>query len=191
VFLTLVPFYSHPPCSFAAAVIIVILLRSACQSCRQKSKTTGDQVSTLKTETRSCARLVLFDEHRRVLLFRHADGHEQEFWATPGGGLEPGETPEQAARREASEELGTDQVDLLPLWNGHTQFLFADRMVSQSEAFFLMTTRFPILGPQTKDVHHRERITEARWWSVNEMESSEDLIFPVDLAERIREHPGL
>lgn len=133
---------------------------------------------------------MLLDEQRRVLLFRHADGHGREFWATPGGGLEPGETPEQAARREASEELGTDQVDLHPLWNGHTQFLFADRMVSQSEAFFLATTRSPILGPQVEDVHRREGIKEARWWSVTEIERSEDSIFPVDLADRIREHFG-
>jgi ADP-ribose pyrophosphatase YjhB (NUDIX family) len=133
----------------------------------------------------------LLDERRRVLLLRHVDGHGREFWATPGGGLEPGETPEQAARREASEELGTGQVDLLPLWNGHTQFLFADRIVSQSEAFFLATTRSPILGPQVEDVHRREGIKEARWWSVSEMERSEDSIFPVDLAERIREHFGL
>jgi ADP-ribose pyrophosphatase YjhB (NUDIX family) len=148
-------------------------------------------VSTSKTETRSCARLVLLDEHRRVLLFRHADGHGREFWATPGGGLEPGETPEQAAQREASEELGADQVRLLPLWTGHSQFLFADRMVSQSEAFFLATEHSVILGQTTEEVHRREGIKEARWWSVNEIESSEDLIFPRDLSDRLREHLGL
>ncbi len=107
---------------------------------------------TVKTEVRRCASLVLLDDHRRVLLFRHADGHGREFWAT-------------------SEELGADRVRLLPLWTGYSQFRFADRMVSQSEAFFLMTTRFPILVPQTEDVHRRERIKEVRWWSLDEIET--------------------
>jgi ADP-ribose pyrophosphatase YjhB (NUDIX family) len=145
----------------------------------------------LKTETRSCARLVMVDEDRRVLLLRHVDEQGREFWATPGGGIESGETPEQAGRREALEELGADHVELRWLWSGHTQVLFADRIVSQSEAFFLATTRSPILGPQVEDVHRREGIKEARWWSVTEIERSEDSIFPVDLAERISEHFGL
>ena len=42
----------------------------------------------------------------RVPLFRHAGSHGRSFWATPGGGLEDGERFEQAACREASEELG-------------------------------------------------------------------------------------
>ena len=40
-------------------------------------------------EVRSAARLVLIDASLRVLLFRHNDGHGREFWATPGGGIEP------------------------------------------------------------------------------------------------------
>jgi 8-oxo-dGTP diphosphatase len=55
-------------------------------------------------EIRSAARLLLLDTHGRLLLFRHNDGHGREFWAAPGGGLEPGETFEQAARREAAED---------------------------------------------------------------------------------------
>lgn len=32
------------------------------------------------------------------------------YWAVPGGGIEPGESPEEAARREVHEELGLDVV---------------------------------------------------------------------------------
>jgi len=34
--------------------------------------------------------------------------HETPTWAVPGGSIEPGETPEQAAVREAKEETGLD-----------------------------------------------------------------------------------
>jgi ADP-ribose pyrophosphatase YjhB (NUDIX family) len=52
------------------------------------------------------ASAAIFDERGRVLLVL-----EREEWAYPGGRLEPGETPEQAAVREAREEAGVE-IDL-------------------------------------------------------------------------------
>ena len=43
------------------------------------------------------------DEHNRVLLVRHVDG---DVWTTPGGMIEPLETPADAAVREMWEETG-------------------------------------------------------------------------------------
>lgn len=47
--------------------------------------------------------LVLLDSQRRVLLQKRED---LRIWSLPGGGIEPGETPEEAALREALEETG-------------------------------------------------------------------------------------
>lgn len=45
----------------------------------------------------------------RVLLARHFDLTIQErYWCMPGGGVEAGETPEQAAIREVKEETNLD-----------------------------------------------------------------------------------
>lgn len=45
------------------------------------------------------------DGRRHVLLIKRGDGHG---WAVPGGGIDPGEMPENAAERELLEEAGLD-----------------------------------------------------------------------------------
>ncbi len=45
----------------------------------------------------------------RVLISRRKPGtHLEGFWEFPGGKVEPGETPEEAAVREAAEEVGLE-----------------------------------------------------------------------------------
>ena len=53
------------------------------------------------------AAIFVLDDKGNVLLFhRHKLG--EEYYAVPGGGVESGETPEQAAVRELKEETGLD-----------------------------------------------------------------------------------
>ena len=49
------------------------------------------------------ASVLTFDEQDRVLLVRHVEGND---WTTPGGMIEPYETPANAAVREMWEETG-------------------------------------------------------------------------------------
>ena len=140
-----------------------------------------------RRETRTTARLVLFDARGRILLFLHADGLGRKFWATPGGGVEKGESLEQTARREALEELGAPNVHLTYLWTGLTEFEFTDKDVSQTEAFFRVTGHSVVFGPEVEATHRRERILESRWWSAEEIEASSERILPLDLAKRVRE----
>ena len=64
------------------------------------------------------AAVALIDVDGRVLLTRRPEGKAMAgLWEFPGGKIEPGETPEAAAIREMSEELGIDTAEscLAPL----------------------------------------------------------------------------
>ena len=50
-----------------------------------------------------CVTALVFDEHRRLLLVRHA---QEDVWGLVGGAIEPDESPEDAVVREAWEETG-------------------------------------------------------------------------------------
>jgi len=71
-------------------------------------------MATGETPTiRHAARVVLLDEAGRVLLAKF-EYRGKAWWVAPGGGLEPAETHEEAARREIGEETGLDLRNLEP-----------------------------------------------------------------------------
>lgn len=57
------------------------------------------------------------DESGRILLLRRGDG--ENLWGFPGGAIEPGESVEEAVRREVREETGleVDPVSLIGVYS--------------------------------------------------------------------------
>lgn len=61
---------------------------------------------------RLCAVTALFDGEGRLLLGRHAEDPGEGSWVLPGGGVEAGESVEEAALRELAEETGARPDEL-------------------------------------------------------------------------------
>ena len=137
---------------------------------------------------RPAARAIVVDEDERVLLVRFEFPGQRPVWATVGGGLEPGETPEQAVRRELAEEAGLDGVELGPLvWTRTHVFALGVKWDGQTEVYFLVRT--PPFEPRPShswEQLNAEGVTDIRWWTLDELEAAEALFAPRRLPALIR-----
>ena len=141
--------------------------------------------------TRQSARLLVFNKWDEVLLFAsvHQQGPlvGQNYWFTPGGAVEPGETFEQAGVRELEEETGLkcDQIG-----QEIYQRIFVLRLIDGEEVE--ADERYFVVRPDTQQLSFGgwtdlkvELIAGHKWWSVSEIADATEIIWPENLAEML------
>ncbi len=148
---------------------------------------------------RATVRVLVCDEADRLLLFCDSDpGTGQQWWITPGGGIDDGETELAAVRRELAEETGLqvapEQV-IGPIARRRVWHGYSDQVVDQHDTFFAV--RVPRFAVDTSGFTDEELVTVqgSRWWTVAETVASPERVWPallpdlVDLLERPEDWP--
>jgi 8-oxo-dGTP pyrophosphatase MutT (NUDIX family) len=141
---------------------------------------------------RLAGRVIAIDPAGRVLLFYYDDPPPKgKHWTTPGGGVEQGEDFYAAARRELAEETGWTDVPVEPAevaretsvqWYSPTA-----GVVRQTDHYFIgrVPQELRPLG-EVAAMHVTDGISAFRWWTLAELDATDEDIYPDRLAGLVR-----
>lgn len=137
---------------------------------------------------RSAARAVVLDPDDRILLVRF-QFPTRTLWSTPGGGIESGESPDDAIRRELGEETGLVSPEIGPLlWTRlHIIPFIGGHWDGQREEYYLVRTAAFTPTPQHSwEQLNAEYVFELRWWTQAELDVARETFAPECLPELVR-----
>jgi TDG/mug DNA glycosylase family protein len=142
--------------------------------------------SWLEPVDRPAVRALVLDEEGRTVLVQFRDDAGQVWWATPGGGIDEGEDPEAALRRELAEELGLDEFDVGPeIWTREHTFAWRGTIHRQRERMWLVEV--PRHEPAPRVDLAAELVVDVRWWTQEELDAAAETLVPERLPQLLRD----
>ena len=140
--------------------------------------------------TRLAARVVLIDPADTILLIRSHDptlDASPRWWHVPGGGLDPGETPEQAAVREIFEEVGYRLDDPgPPVALRRASFTYLGEDYRQHETFYIARVACRlVLDPSSWTPIEQRSMLGWAWWSVPDLRATTEKVYPMGLVRLV------
>ena len=134
--------------------------------------------------------LLLSEPGDELLLMRlFVPDSGKHIWLTPGGGIELDETPHAALQREVWEETGL-RIDHPgdPVWHRCHEFIFRQEHFEQHETYFYCrVAHFAPTMAHNPAQHEAELIDEARWWTLDEINASDEIFVPLKLGHYLAE----
>jgi 8-oxo-dGTP pyrophosphatase MutT (NUDIX family) len=144
----------------------------------------------VKTPVRRTARALLVTPEREVLLLRFAIRQiDRRYWITPGGAIEPGESPEGAVVRELAEETGLCVATVGPaVWKRSVPIEWATpRFVQEETYYWVPVARFEPSGAAIPTEAERREIEAYRWWALPEIAASRERFAPRQMAALLQQ----
>jgi ADP-ribose pyrophosphatase YjhB (NUDIX family) len=136
----------------------------------------------MRRTPRRAARIAVIAPDDAVFLFRYDNEEVGVHWAMPGGGLDPGETPIEGAKRELREETGwTDLIPGALLCTWEHDYTRSGVPVRQHEQIFLAH------GPRREPsgdltaAHAEDGILHWQWWTPPDLAACPDPLWPPQL----------
>ena len=145
---------------------------------------------------RETARVLLTNPENQVfLLLTHFDPEVglPPRWITPGGGIDAGETPIEAAVRELREETGIlvsqDALgQIVGQISGRWDWGDGANHHTYTDYFFTLAVDHFELDDSEWTEDERRDVLEYRWWSIHELIETSEQLGPHGLAELVRNH---
>jgi 8-oxo-dGTP pyrophosphatase MutT (NUDIX family) len=138
---------------------------------------------------RQAVRALLISPQEQLLLIKIIEPQSKRaFWLTPGGGVDPSESPTAGLKREIFEETGLTGFEIGPeVWHREHLFTWAGRSIRQREKFYLVKVpRFEPTPQHLPDEVERAAFDGFRWWGVTEIEHSQEEFAPGGLGQLLQ-----
>lgn len=151
---------------------------------REAAQTTGppEQVlaSTVALVARLAVKLLLVDGDGRLLLINSRDPKTQvECWYPVGGGVEAGESLQDAAAREAYEETGLLGLPIgVLVWQRDHTYEYDGQVVDVHEKWLLHRVEGFEPVPTRLSEYEARSILGFRWWRAQDLVEATETIFP-------------
>jgi 8-oxo-dGTP pyrophosphatase MutT (NUDIX family) len=151
-------------------------------------------VLEMAIDIRQVARVLVINDLGQTYLLRGRDTtlpDRAPFWFTPGGKIDGGETPAQAACRELHEELGLvatpDQLGtVIGVESSH--YFFEGKAYRQDGVFYAFASNAAALNSTGWSEIEARTIDQGKWWGVEELLATAQTVYPAHLAQMLGDY---